>query len=165
MKLEQQVVSLELAKKLKELGVDQYEAAFKWQKGYFFIESVSDPKTNKVEETGWKVKDNGVMYTTGQEVFKWWYPEVQKIEAEQYAAFTSTELGEMLPLYLKKDADRGISFSVETCGLHIYKAYDNSGWIVHYLHDSISAKTLADAMAKMLIYLIKNGLCPSPSKT
>lgn len=151
MKLEQQVTGLEISKRLKELGVDQYEAAFKWQKGYFFIECVSDPKTNKVEETGWKVKDNGAIYTTGQEVFKWWYPEVQRIESEQYAAFTVAELGEMLPLTIN-----GVYMS-------IFREKCLESWDVAYgTSDKQNiweqAETLADAMGKMLIYLIKNGL-------
>lgn len=74
------------------------------------------------------------------------------------SAFLASELGELLPLYLKRDANKGISFSVETDGLQIYKSYDNKVWIVSYSYNSESDRSLANCLAKMLIYLIENKL-------
>jgi len=74
------------------------------------------------------------------------------------SAFTCAELGEMLPL-----AINGVSLS-------IFREKGLESWDVAYgTSDKQNiwqqADNLADAMAKMLIYLIENGLCPSPSKT
>lgn len=74
MKLEQQVVSLELAKKLKELGVKQYESHFQWVIDEF-------PK-----------KGMSYISNTGDEI----EPGNDRVDA-----FTVAELGEMLPLELE----------------------------------------------------------------
>ena len=74
MKLENQVCSLELAKKLKELGVKQ-EGLFKWH-------SKLDGKGNRV-------------YT---EIV---YLPIKQME-QDYSAFTVAELGEMLPNSIDK---------------------------------------------------------------
>lgn len=71
MKIENQVTSLELSKKLKELGVKQ-ESAFYW---YF---SIDDNK--------WKITDNELLK---DERWEWCF------------AFTVAELGEMLPKHCK----------------------------------------------------------------
>lgn len=128
MKLEQQVPSLDLSKRLKELGVKQ-ESLFYWQ-GYLYseekIELVCKEKLDK--------------------------------EYDFVSAPTVAELGEMLPLYLKKDSDRGISFSVETSGLQTWKNYNNTGWVVAYGGLTSSGNTEANARAKMLVYLLENKL-------
>jgi len=72
MKLEDQVCSLELAKRLKELGVKQ-ESYFYW---------ISDEDENFVVPTG--------TYDWGD------WPGYEKFEPK-YSAFTVAELGEMLP--------------------------------------------------------------------
>lgn len=69
MKLENQVCSLELAKRLKELGVKQ-ESLWWWECHYGSEPELRFVKKGKITETG----DN-------------WY----------YSAFTVAELGEMLP--------------------------------------------------------------------
>lgn len=68
MTLEQQVCSLDLAKRLKELGVKQ-ESYFWWV----------DPSDGTREEAIWFIRDNHVGYK------------------EHVSAFTVAELGEMLP--------------------------------------------------------------------
>ena len=68
MKLEKQVVSLELAKKLKELGVPQ-TAHFEWQKW----------KTEGSRKIEWEVHEGYGDFTE-----------------DWYSAFTVAELGEML---------------------------------------------------------------------
>lgn len=126
MKLEQQVVSLELAKKLKELGVKQ-ESIANW-----FIGRIPN------------VSDN-VYYVlcghTGDEIIA--------------SAFTVAELGEMLPLMLEKD---GFTVSWES-------TKTSSGWNVylengnyHKMSEVFKADTEADARAKILVYLLENGL-------
>jgi hypothetical protein len=72
MNLESQVVSLDLAKRLKELGVKQ-DSTFDWvlgDKPDFYLWLM--PPFNRENLKGWK---------------------------EQYSAFTVAELGEMLPIW------------------------------------------------------------------
>jgi hypothetical protein len=72
MNLEQQVCSLVLAKRLKELGVKQ-ESAFAWR------------VIRGTAETG-----DWAIYGTGTSVEEW-------VSEYRIAAFTAAELGEMLP--------------------------------------------------------------------
>ena len=74
MKLENQVCSLELAKKLKELGVKQ-DSLFKWH--------------SKLDEKGNRVHTEIV------------YLPIKQME-QDYSAFTVAELGEMLPNSIDK---------------------------------------------------------------
>lgn len=76
MKLEDQVCSLELAKKLKELGVKQ-ESEFYWA------------DRNSGGLTLWREGD----------VTSWGYEESFENQPNDIAAFTVAELGEMLPLW------------------------------------------------------------------
>ena len=119
MKLEQQLTSLELSKRLKELGVKQ-NSHFYW-----FYHEMSN---------FWDIVNN------------------HKYTNKYYSAFSVAELGELLPYTLRYFID-----------LEIYK--EENLWIVKYVsfnedsNDIIqNSKKLADAMAKMLIYLIKNKL-------
>jgi len=130
MELSKQVVSLELAKKLKELGVKQ-ESLFWWRM--------------LTKEDGWEIWDSP-SDAGGYECF---------------SAFTVAELGEMLPEVLKDD--EGIRFN-----LNIWK--DSDVWYVSYWWEEDTRRssdmkietffeyTEADARAKMLIYLVENGL-------
>ena len=70
MQLESQVVSLELAKRLKELGVKQ-ESVFAWTAASVY------------PETNWE------LWSTGRSVEEW-------VSDGRIAAFTVAELGEML---------------------------------------------------------------------
>lgn len=139
MKLEDQVVSLELAKQLKELGVKQ-ESLFYWWKGvhkqdkFFLINPILDNRTPQSYQEG--------------------YPK-----AQMTAAFTVAELGKMLPEWLSIDgtdvwiscstADRDIEYTVR------YGYIDKGAFLIKA--GSI-AYTEADARAKMLIYLLENNL-------
>jgi hypothetical protein len=78
MKLEQQVCSLELAKKLKELGIDDYNSLFHWRYG-----GKSKPELQRFNRshTGHELTNNDDV------TFEW------------CSAFTVAELGEMLPQY------------------------------------------------------------------
>jgi len=142
MKLKDQVTSLKLSKKLKKLGVKQ-ESIWYW-----------------TDFTGVKTKVGGRFYTTDWYITDNNLVEIDKVIFGKHyiSAFTVAELGEKLPLSLKEDADKGISFSVETKGLQIYKSYDNKSWIVSYGGRNQSNKSEAEARGEMLAYLIKNKL-------
>lgn len=138
MKLEKQVVSLELAKRLKELGVEQ-ESLFYW-KGQYAI--VRNP-LHKI--TGYKLEN----YTNG--------------DAEDYSAFTCFELGELLPdkvlinhyyciLYINKNYTNTSNWCV------YYSSFDGGKGC------SFQAKTEAGARAQMLIYLLENKLILKENK-
>lgn len=132
MKLENQVSSLELSKKLKELGVKQ-ESLFYWSGNPGVEYKLHNSDCGHRPETG------------GNDMF--------------CSAFTSSELGEMLP-----EVINGGLLSTRRC---------NEGWYARYedLNNSIVIpnnipkpfigeyhETEANCRAKMLIYLIENGL-------
>ena len=132
MKLEDQVASLELSKKLKELGFPQ-EGLFWW---------VNQP--------------NGGLNTNG---YKWQLEGEPKTRMPQYdyiVAPTVSELGEILPDRVIKKSGRGYD------GLQIWKwsgwniEYHETFEVpqIRYTFE----KTEADARAKILIYLLENKL-------
>lgn len=122
----EQVVSLELAARLKELGVKQ-TSLFCWSE----LESVPSGREYKV-------------------YYKDCYSDTNYLDI---AAFTASELGEMLPA--------SIVYEDYDLTLGMAKGVDN--WITLYYEEDSSppidfrASTLADSMALMLIYLIENG--------
>lgn len=78
MKIEQQVTSLEISKRLKELGVKQ-ESHFEW-------------------ECNGAIQGN--MYDTIVHISN---PDAYDVNCEYISAFTCSELGEMLPAHLQID--------------------------------------------------------------
>ena len=132
MKLEDQVCSLELAKKLKELGVKK-ESLFYWADGELVIGTDVDLllENNKTRSLAWDAM----------------YIELDNFEI--YSAFTVAELGEMIPYCYNsmrcngKDSENKEDF---------YVCYD----LDEGFENSQSEKTEANARAKMLIYLIEN---------
>ena len=115
MNLKDQVVSLELATKLKELGVNQ--------NSIFCYQLIQDCGSS--------------IWPRSFDLIDLSKPSID----ERLAAFTASELLEMLP---KKHAN-------------FYKCSD--GYIFSVFDEpNVSASTLADACAKMLIYLIENNL-------
>ena len=137
MSIDKNVVSLDLAKQLVEVGItDKSKFIFCW----------AEVCTGEKDEIG---------------SYKWEYRVIKddfQALNERIPAPLASELGEVLPLYLKEDAARGVSFSVEADGLWMHKTYDNRGWVVGYGARSESAATIPNAMAKLLIYLKKEGL-------
>ena len=118
MKLEDQVCSLELSKKLKELGFKQ-ESLWYW---------INMPEGIQCDE--------GCSYTPG-----WKITRVGTLSFETASAYTVAELGEMLP--------------------KIYKSFKHGNkWTCNaYMHiPAKNGRTEANARAKMLIYLKKEGL-------
>lgn len=132
MKLEQQVVSLELAKKLKELGVLQ-NSYFKWTDWYNGVLNYGKPSENFRAE--WHLVTTPV-----------WLDETV------VSAFTVAELGEMLPdsCEFYKTNPKTVASKKGTWAVCVYPEDKKQ-------HKEY-AETLADAIAKMLIYLIENGL-------
>lgn len=134
MKLENQVCSLDLAKRLEELGVKQ-ESLFYWvkMKGYW-------PLLVLCKEDDTFVRISG-------------FDEITDIE-EQYSAFTVAELGELLkPAY--------ITFAWSEVGqmwlCQLHKRDNNQQWEVGIKHVE-SADTEADARGLMMCYLLENSL-------
>jgi hypothetical protein len=142
MKLEQQVCSLELAQKLKELGVKQ--------------NSLFSYKTYLIKKHNTGIPE--IMYHAGFTNRK--EPETLT-NLQLVSAFTVAELGEMLPARIdaksKKDGRKTIAYFLE---------YHAGGLSVQYIHHLDTRQVLweeaenteADARAKMLIYLIENNL-------
>lgn len=123
MNIEDQVCSLELAKRLKELGVEQ--------KSYFAYEE----------------RENGYL-----EIF---HSKATSCANKYYSAFTVAELGEILPSTIKKNTNLFyITMDCDKCPY--YEDMPKTKEI--YSEMGEENDTEADARAKMLIYLIENGL-------
>lgn len=127
-KLEQQVTSLELSKKLKELGVKQ-ESLFYWA-SYMRYEHTG--KGFRRVDDVWQIdmfgSVNGGTNPTGKEV---------------YSAFSVAELGEMLP---------------ESTKFYHSVDYKDKWVCWCQNLDVIREDTLVNCAAKMLIYLLENKL-------
>jgi len=130
MKLEKQVTSLELSKKLKELGVKQ-DSLFYW------MENITNVEPTKI------------MFYKDTESYK----RTKKVEGggviKYFSAFTASELWEILPDVFKHKEGylhrRVLSGSFQYC-------------IGDEVILTQSGFTLPDMMGKMLMYLIKNKL-------
>jgi len=143
MKLEQQVCSLELAKKLKELGVKQ-ESLFYWQR---YTEKKTGIEEWDLALRGKHTRDNAWSCLTGNyhDGRQWISHWVEK--DEEYSAFTVAELGEMLP-----KGTQSYHTSFDWC-------LTNPKWATSYIQPNSTFLTYTDteanARAKMLIYLIE----------
>jgi len=129
MKLEEQVCSLELAKRLKELKINQ-ESIFYWRR--------------------W-VPIRGSSYITPE-----WSLSYYKGSDDDYeviSAFSVAELGELLPDLIKIRAEN--YFITMDCDKYIYYENIKKTCEIHFM-DNGDEFTEADARAKMLIYLIEN---------
>lgn len=128
MKLEQQVVSLELAKKLKELGVPR-ESYFYWVNQY----------DRKLGWTGFIIQkscNKALLCDKGDELFG---------EPIIYSAFTVAELGILLP------EDFFLSLGRTLSGGWCLQLDEVEQTMLY-------ADIEADIRAKMLIYLLENNL-------
>ena len=136
MNLETQVVSLELAKKLKNLGVKQESLA------YFICQEVGDNYDLHIFDNGESVKKSFEMN-----------------KREIISAFTVAELGEILPQIIKIKSIKYQLFCSIGLDKQWFVVYVNE----EDYHDNAPIKIImchneADARAKMLIYLIENNL-------
>jgi len=127
-----EVASLELSKKLKELGFPQNEP------GWFWYANIT----------------NAIYRLIFLEEFN---EKINKDMEDYIKAPTCPEMDKWLPLYLEKDTEKGIAFAVEVYGLHLHRTYDNKGWHISYGTLGRCAFTLPNAFAEMLIYLAKYG--------
>lgn len=135
MKLEQQVVSLELAKKLKELGVKQ-ESLFWWyRRGHYFFQ------TEEIQPSESELTDEKPPYSFPYEVVA--------------SAFTVAELGEMLPQRAEIETFKSYVFGTKELRWRVVLTFKDGEEIEMPMDLS---DTEADARAKMLIHLIENNL-------
>lgn len=130
MELEQQVCSLPLAQRLKELGVKQ-ESEFMWVPKLASTTAVTayDGHTLERNDGGWA--DTCI------------------------SAFTVAELGEMLRDVEDERQSLGFSFPAYWWQR---KKWEWKSWTDEPENTTVSADTEAEARAKMLIYLLENGL-------
>lgn len=141
MKLEDQVCSLPLAKRLKELGVKQ-ESAFYWFNDLLAARSLGVTLANFDEG----YKSIGSKY--GIWLSEWNDENSEDATVEPVSAFTVAELGEMLPANL---ITQRLDVNTPQWVTYFYDSQPYTG-------EDFEAATEADARAKMLIYLIENGL-------
>lgn len=134
MKLEEQVVSLEYAKKLKELGVKK-ESLFYW--GAFENPPAGRCKEEDVPDDFWMLGSKTEKHFNSCD----WY----------ISAFTVAELGEMLPDNCGTSRDFDLGFTVWT----YEKTEDEKNFFVNHYH---TTDTEANARAKMIIDLLENNL-------
>ncbi len=139
MKIENQCVSLELAKKLKELGVKQ-ESLFYWDKHENLYHHLD-------REQGFMLRLSDETHHDGTTI------------GEFFSAFTVAELGEMLPAQLH------IEVSVQHPVHQFITEKQFSQWHAVYICAGCMGKlgsqiahTEADARAAMLVYLLENKL-------
>ena len=140
MKIENQVSSPELSKKLEELGIPQ-DTYFMWVKYKMWDKPKIWPSD--------LVSDFKTTCLSGKREYA-------------YAAFTCAELGEMLPDKIPSDLCIN-SFELKIDKFKnewriYYIAYENRDFNNNDLCPTILAKTEANARAKMRIYLIKEKL-------
>lgn len=129
MKSEEQVTNLELSRKLKELGVKQ-ESLWWWIKN-------ETSKDNKFGLANRELKNERIRFYSNC-----------SLKFEFFPAFTVAELGEMLPDEIYNGAILTWKFENE------YFCSCKADETIPTFED----KTEANARAKMLIYLLKNGL-------
>lgn len=131
MKLEDQVVSLDLAKRLKELGVKQ-KSHFIWANGGYKWFVSPDHEIIRINDPGYAQP----------------WP----------SAFTVAEMGEMLPPGIASFQERMANTQAEIkkwfCAYE--EEADDHGPVINPRVEN--ADTEADARAKMLIYLIEKGM-------
>lgn len=132
MRLEDQVCSLEISEMFEELGVEQ-DSLWYWEIRIFQLEPMKGDKNIQLVERDYEQKHSWKHY-----------------KYKYYSAFTVAELGEILPDYLSTHKLRD----------NLWECAENS-YSYEELETNmmpIEAKTEADARAKMLIYLIKEGI-------
>lgn len=161
MNLETKVCAFELAQKLKALGVKQ-ESIFYW--GKFCSDDVND------FEFTWRPEYVNRIATIGK---------IGSEDSNTYSAFTSAELGDILPnnvttkdgapfdnfrinitkfISIDGDSLTPINNYIVNYECDSTEVTGDTAWCRRRLADNIYDPNLANAMAKMLIYLIENGL-------
>ena len=151
LKLEEQVPSLELCKKLKSLSYPQ-EGLFYWQ-----IETSDSEflKRYKIE----RFKDILITDSEKRTSDRYWKGKKLKLSYEHFVAPTVAEMGERLPYQLfvgspSKHDSYHLEIFMNSDKEFSYSYYDDS--TSEILHDTENCKTEANARAKMLIWLVEN---------
>jgi hypothetical protein len=137
MELERQVCSIDLAKTLNKLGVDQLSL-------YYWF---------RIPRDIWKLGSNTEMLNTAVDIGHTTAPQF-----DSHSAFTVAELGEMLPSY-------NYYFAYSFKGNMPDEPW-SCIWIFaqeNKIKHQVNAATEADVRAKMLIYLLENKLITSQS--
>ena len=143
MELSKQVCSLDLAKRLKELGVKQESLYYLW------TDSFGVNKNSAIAMT--ELRDHTPHNPQGG----WQY----------FSAFTVAELGEILPVSVQMNEEThwleiGKTEFKWQCG-YTYHHEGTIGWgrVNDSVHHAVGkANTEVDARAKMLCYLLENKL-------
>lgn len=140
MNLESQVASLELSKKLRDLGVVQ-------ESRYYYAQPFGETHIYSPE---------AVISWGMQEDFYGYMKDIRRnhkgnLPPDIFAAFTVAELGVALPECIVNNGHLEIKKHI-TAKTHL------DCWAVRYefLKQSFLFKSLADSMAEMLVYLLEN---------
>lgn len=141
MELIKQISNLELSRRLEKLGVKQ-ESEFYWVNCEIDVEG-------KYRFKGWHIVPEEETFALKE------YSYTDDKELKMYSAFTSAELGEMLP--------RSIKYKNDIAWLQIEVQGIQEGWSCQYhapkrVIKFFETRTMSDCMAKMLIYLLENKL-------
>ena len=155
MELEKIFTNKELSIRLKELGVTQKGETFWWKKPYK-IQSIYDEKTGITERKVLEYEHVlGGMYG--------WNANAEDLIAR---AFYVDELLKLLPKKLKDKEFNGHSeseYRLTISASNNYEDNDAEDWTIEYYAEYFDIKDyafsdikLADALAKMLVHLLKN---------
>lgn len=154
MKLEQQVVSLELAKRLKELGIKQ-DTHFYWREGYHTEESFNNGVSlgkRGVFEGRYRIEAHPHPRITTADV-KWNEKDLRRIYETEYAAHTSADLD----VYLAKS---DYAVVAQHDGFWVFKRHPKTTLTYGMMggHGMCPMPNGADRRAALLIQLIEEGL-------
>jgi hypothetical protein len=150
MNLSEQVCSLELSKKLKELGVKQ-DSLF-----YYASYSIHENELAS-NELIFFIDNKRNVISSG---FSWFCDDESPID-QKYSAFTASELLELLPTEISYQQishylsiiSRGNYYNVH------YRQFAND----QFIPVSLSDETLTNTLAQTLIFLIEKGLIKNES--
>jgi hypothetical protein len=145
MKLENQVVSLELSKKLKELGI-KHESIWHWQ----LINTPHPRLTYNLNPSEWS-GDYRISAFTSSELIEM---TPQYIDTKQNEPFNNFMFNlELINIFIEEKLTRvcSVNYNCNSCSSGGIDA-----WLRRKLYDPIFDENLSNALAKNIIYLIEN---------
>lgn len=133
MNIENQCISLEIAKRLKELGVKQDSL-------FYYL----------------NIDGEGIYYIYYDD----YLPEDYEYEGDPISAFTASELLELLPKYIKQGNFEFYYTQMPSKHLDEWIIFYRNSFVSwnNFDGEDQSDKSIANCMGKMLIYLIEKGL-------